>query len=93
LCTSGSQRAKRPSSPADASPALGYRRLTREALDVGQDQIAATVNTLDLAYVGASLPILLIFTIGGYARCSENQLLRFRSSLLRACAVRAFALR
>ena len=47
------------------NPALGFRRLTREALDVGQDHIAATVNTLVLAYVGASLPILLIFSIGG----------------------------
>jgi uncharacterized membrane protein len=48
-----------------ANPALGITRLVREALDVGQDHIAATVNTLVLAYVGASLPVLLIFSIGG----------------------------
>ena len=47
-----------------ANPTLGFRQLSREALDVGQDHIAATVNTLVLAYVGASLPILLIFSIG-----------------------------
>ncbi len=35
------------------------------ALDVGHDHIAATVNTLVLAYAGASLPVLLIFSIGG----------------------------
>jgi uncharacterized membrane protein len=32
---------------------------------VGHDHIAATVNTLVFAYAGASLPILLIFSIGG----------------------------
>lgn len=47
-----------------ANPELGFARLVREALDVGQDHIAATINTLVLAYVGASLPVLLIFSIG-----------------------------
>jgi uncharacterized membrane protein len=31
---------------------------------IGQDHVAATVNTLVLAYTGASLPLLLIFTVG-----------------------------
>jgi uncharacterized membrane protein len=31
---------------------------------VGQDHVAATVNTLVLAYTGASLPLLLLFTLG-----------------------------
>ncbi len=39
-------------------------RLYREALDVGRDHATATVNTLVLAYVGASLPVLLIFNNG-----------------------------
>ena len=39
-------------------------QLFREALVVGRDHIAATVNTLVLAYTGASLPILLVFSIG-----------------------------
>jgi uncharacterized membrane protein len=30
---------------------------------IGQDHIAATVNTLLLAYVGASLPLLLLFSL------------------------------
>jgi uncharacterized membrane protein len=47
-----------------SAPALGFRQLVREALDVGHDHIAATVNTLVLAYAGASLPVLLIFSIG-----------------------------
>jgi uncharacterized membrane protein len=50
-----------------ANPAQGLRWLYREALDVGHDHVAATVNTLVLAYVGASLPVLLIFTTGGTA--------------------------
>jgi uncharacterized membrane protein len=48
-----------------ANPGLQARRLIRGALDVGHDHIAATVNTLVLAYAGASLPVLLIFSIGG----------------------------
>jgi uncharacterized membrane protein len=47
-----------------ANPALGFGRLFREAIDVGHDHIAATVNTLVLAYAGAALPILLIFSLG-----------------------------
>jgi len=50
-----------------SNPGLRFRELFREALDVGQDHVAATVNTLVLAYVGASLPILLIFSISGVA--------------------------
>jgi uncharacterized membrane protein len=48
-----------------ANPGLSFAQLVREALDVGHDHIAATVNTLVLAYVGSSLPVLLIFSIGG----------------------------
>lgn len=42
-------------------PLMPARQLFRRAMVVGQDHIAATVNTLVLAYVGASLPLLLIF--------------------------------
>ncbi|HNB52982.1 MAG TPA: YibE/F family protein, partial [Anaerolineales bacterium] len=34
---------------------------------VGQDHVAATVNTLVLAYAGAALPTLLLFSISGTA--------------------------
>lgn len=44
-----------------AAPAQGFARLFRSALSVGRDHLGATVNTLVLAYVGAALPILLIF--------------------------------
>ena len=45
-----------------ANPGLAFRRLSALALDVGRDHVRATVNTLVLAYVGASLPILLLFS-------------------------------
>ena len=48
-----------------ANPSLGFRGLFGGALEVGHDHIAATVNTLVFAYAGASLPVLLIFSIGG----------------------------
>ncbi len=44
-----------------ANPALGFGQLYRRAIDVGRDHVSATVNTLVLAYVGSSLPLLLIF--------------------------------
>jgi uncharacterized membrane protein len=47
-----------------ANPALGFRALSALAMRVGRDHVSATVNTLVLAYVGASLPILLIFSSG-----------------------------
>ncbi|ADB54155.1 YibE/F family protein [Conexibacter woesei] len=47
-----------------ANPELGFRELFRRAMDVGRDHVAATVNTLVLAYAGSSLPVLLIFASG-----------------------------
>jgi uncharacterized membrane protein len=42
---------------------LSVRDLYRRAMNIGQDHIASTVNTLLLAYVGASLPVLLLFAV------------------------------
>jgi len=47
----------------DANPSLGFQRTLQKAMRVGQDHVAATVNTLVLAYAGISLPLLLIFTL------------------------------
>jgi uncharacterized membrane protein len=44
-----------------ANPALGLGELTAAGLRVGRDHIASTVNTLLLAYAGASIPLLLLF--------------------------------
>jgi len=42
---------------------LGWVELFRHSLNIGRDHIAAMVNTLLLAYIGASLPLMLVFTI------------------------------
>ena len=47
-----------------ANPGLGFRGLYSAAMRIGQDHVAATVNTLVLAYAGASLPMLLMFSLG-----------------------------
>lgn len=47
-----------------ADPQAGFAQLTRGALNVGRDHIAATVNTLFLAYAGAALPLLILFATG-----------------------------
>lgn len=47
-----------------ANPRTGLMGLFRGALRVGRDHIAATVNTLFLAYAGASLPLLILFLVG-----------------------------
>lgn len=44
-----------------ANPGLSRRFLYSEATKVGRDHMASTVNTLVLAYAGASLPLLLFF--------------------------------
>jgi uncharacterized membrane protein len=43
-----------------ANPRQGPRALYRGAFVVGRDHLAATINTLVLAYVGAALPLLLV---------------------------------
>ena len=47
-----------------ANPNFGFRALYNSAMRIGQDHVAATVNTLVLAYAGASLPMLLMFSLG-----------------------------
>lgn len=48
---------------ADANPALGWRDLYQRAMNIGHDHIAATINTLALAYVGVAMPFLLYFQL------------------------------
>jgi uncharacterized membrane protein len=50
-----------------ANPSLRFRQLFAVAQRVGRDHVSATVNTLVLAYVGAALPILLIFSASDLA--------------------------
>ena len=44
------------------NPGQTFKDLFRSAMNIGQDHIAATVNTLVLAYAGAALPMLLLFS-------------------------------
>jgi len=46
------------------NPSLGFGELYRSVMRIGQDHVAATVNTLVLAYAGAALPMLLMFSLG-----------------------------
>jgi uncharacterized membrane protein len=48
-----------------ANATLPTREVFAAALRVGRDHIASTVNTLLLAYAGASLPLLVIFSTSG----------------------------
>jgi uncharacterized membrane protein len=48
---------------AKANPSLTWRALFTHGMTVGRDHIAAMVNTLLLAYVGAALPLVLMFTV------------------------------
>jgi uncharacterized membrane protein len=45
------------------NPAMSRRTLYRSGLTIGRDHISSTVNTLALAYAGASLPLLMLFTL------------------------------
>ena len=48
----------------DHDPSLNVESLFFRVSNIGKDHIAATVNTLVLAYVGASLPLLILFVVG-----------------------------
>jgi uncharacterized membrane protein len=45
---------------ATANPAYGFRQLYRSATRVGRAHIASVINTIILAYAGASLPLLIL---------------------------------
>ncbi|WP_185992776.1 YibE/F family protein [Streptomyces sp. 130] len=46
-----------------ANPAMSAKQLYRAGIRIGRDHIASVVNTLVLAYAGAALPLLLLFTV------------------------------
>lgn len=46
-----------------ANPGLSAGDLVRSGLQIGRDHVAATVNTLFLAYAGASMPLLILFIL------------------------------
>jgi len=46
-----------------ANPALSFIELYKRGLSVGREHIASLINTLVLAYVGVSFPLILLFTL------------------------------
>jgi len=48
-----------------ATPGMRYRELLARGMRIGRDHVAATVNTLVLAYAGAALPLLLLVSLSG----------------------------
>ncbi|MFE1749820.1 YibE/F family protein [Streptomyces anandii] len=60
----------------EANPAMGWRGLYRAGIRIGRDHIASVVNTLVLAYAGAALPLLLLFSIArsGVATVANSEL-------------------
>lgn len=48
-----------------ADPTQSRRDLFRRSMGVGRDHIASTINTLVLAYAGASIPLLLLLSTSG----------------------------
>jgi len=49
---------------ARANPGYGFRQLYRAAERIGRAHIASVINTIVLAYAGASLPLMLLFAAG-----------------------------
>lgn len=60
----------------DADPGISRRRLYAAGMRIGRDHIASVVNTLVMAYAGAALPLLLLFSIArsGVARVASSEL-------------------
>jgi uncharacterized membrane protein len=49
----------------DADPGLDFRSLYQRAIRVGRDHVSAMINTLFMAYAGAALPTLVLFSLSG----------------------------
>ncbi|HEX2360582.1 MAG TPA: YibE/F family protein [Jiangellaceae bacterium] len=50
---------------ADADPTASRRTLFSAGLRIGREHVSAAVNTLVLAYAGASLTLLMLFAVSG----------------------------
>ncbi|MGD8814895.1 MAG: YibE/F family protein, partial [Anaerolineales bacterium] len=47
----------------ETDPSQNFRDLYRSAMKVGQDHVSAMINTLFMAYAGAALPTLVLFSL------------------------------
>ena len=62
-----------------ADPSAPRAGVVTRAMRVGRSHIAATLNTLVLAYLGAGLPLLLLFALGGQSRYRSSTARSWRS--------------
>lgn len=66
-----------------ANSNLDWRELYMRAIRVGRDHVGSLVNTLALAYVGAALPLVLL-----YARAESNFMLSINQEVIASELVR-----
>lgn len=57
----------------EADPYMPFGKLFRSAYKVGNTHLGAIVNTLFLVYAGASLPLLMLFSISGPSAINFSQ--------------------
>lgn len=61
-----------------AGPHLSRKTIYRQALRIGREHIGALINTLAIAYVGAALPLLLLFyasSVGTFASTLNTEVI------------------
>ncbi|MGW1072379.1 YibE/F family protein [Streptomyces sp. NPDC002537] len=60
----------------EADPSASWRKLYGAGMRIGRDHIASVVNTLVMAYAGAALPLLLLFSIAdsGVGRVATSEI-------------------
>ncbi|MEU3751867.1 YibE/F family protein [Streptomyces olivoreticuli] len=60
----------------EANPDASWRKLYGAGMRIGRDHIASVVNTLVMAYAGASLPLMLLFSIAdsGIERVATSEI-------------------
>lgn len=69
-----------------SAPHLSKKEVYGKALRVGKDHVGALVNTLALAYTGASLPLLLLFSSGDSSMGSVINQEIFATEIIRTVA-------
>ncbi len=68
----------------DSNPEISKKEVYSRALRIGREHVGALVNTLVLAYTGASLPILLYFRLSDMSFDSVVNLEIFATEIVRA---------
>ena len=67
----------------DSNPEMSKKEVYHRAMRVGREHVGALVNTLVLAYTGASLPLLLYFHLGSVNFGSTINLEIFATEIVR----------